>query len=148
MKLKPWALLKFALIAFLTIGVVTYRAESPKDAWRLALCIAVAFSFFALFQLGFWFFYDVMTLKRGGWRVTTFSDSPFVKKSGPGFYLNVEAVALLIFGAAKIVAAIFQGMPSLVLGATLLTVGVLLLTWQAMLRKLFQSRFAERAIET
>jgi hypothetical protein len=148
MKLKRWAFLKIALIVFLTVGVVMYRVESAEEAWRLALYIAVAFCFFALFQLGFWFFYDVMTLRRGGWEMTNFSDSPFARKSGPGFYLDVQAVALLIFGAAKIVVAIFQGLPALVLGTALLTVGALMLIWQSMLRKLFQSRFAEQSHRT
>ena len=143
MKLKRWELLKIALIVFPTVGVVAYRAESAEDAWRLVLCIAVALSFLAVFQLGFWFFYDVMTLKRGGWSVTKFSDSPFARRPGPGFFLKVEAVALLIFGAAKIIAAIFQGLPSLVLGVGLFVVGALLLAWQVILRKLFQSRFSE-----
>jgi hypothetical protein len=88
---------------------------------------------------------DVMTLKRGGWSVTKFSDSPFARRPGPGFFLKLEAVALLIFGAAKIIAAIFQGLRSLVLGVGLFVVSALLLAWQVILRKLFQSRFFERS---
>jgi hypothetical protein len=147
MKLKRWGLIKIALILFLTVGIVTYRVESAEDAWGLARVIALAFGFFALFQSSVWFIYDVMTLKRGGWGMTKFGDSPFARESGPGIYMKVEAVALLVFGAAKIVAAIFQGSPALVLGAALFTIGVLLLALQAMLRRLFQSRFAARRQE-
>jgi phosphoglycerol transferase MdoB-like AlkP superfamily enzyme len=145
MKLKRWEFLKIALIVLPTVGVVTYRAESAEDAWSIVLYIAVALSFAAVFQLVFWCVYDVMTFKRGGWSVAKFSDSPFARSPGPGFFLNIESVALLIFGAAKIVAAIFQGLPSLILGAGFFAVGALLLVWQVMLRKLFQSRFFERS---
>jgi L-lactate permease len=142
MKLTGWAVFKIALIVLFTIQVVFYRMDSTDDASRLGECITRGIIFLALFQLSFWFFYDVMSLKRGGWVEGSFGRSPFARESGPGLRLDVVAVALVTFGAAKVVSAVFQGLPSIVLGTWLLAAGVLLLVWQRMLRKLFRARFA------
>jgi hypothetical protein len=138
-----WAKLKIVVIVFLTIGgVVPFRLDSTADAWRIGLVVTVVVAVLELFQMCFWFFYDVITLKRDCWVWQPFGKSPFAKESGPGFQLDVEAVALLTFGVAKVISAIFQGLPSLALGISLLVSGGLLLTWQKMLRRLFNARFA------
>jgi hypothetical protein len=142
MKVTRWAILKVALIVFFTIAVAGYRVESFADAWGLGVAVAMVFSFVAFFQLVWWLFYDMVTLKRGGWAAPLFGRSPFASRPGPFFHLEVEAVALLTFGAAKAVSAVFQGPASLVLGGWLLAIGAFLLAWQRTLRRLFRHRFA------
>ena len=147
MKVTRWAMFKIALIVFFTIAVVAYRVGSVEDAWALGLGVAICLGFIALFQPVVWFFYDMMTLKRGGWAAPSFGRSPFASPCGPFFHLEIEASALITFGVAKIVSAIVQGWPSIVLGAWLLVIGALLLVWQKLLRRLFRPRFAGRGDE-
>jgi hypothetical protein len=143
MKITRWSVLKSALIVALTIALVTYQVGDVQEAWMLGLSLALGFGLIGLFQLVVWFFYDVVTLKRGGWTMPSFGDSPFRWPRGVAFHLGVEAVALLTFGVAESFSGIIQGWPAVILGVWLVATGGLLLVWQRLLRRVFKSRFAE-----
>lgn len=143
MKRKLWTILKLALVIFPGIGAISYRVGSLYDASVLGPAVAICFGFLALLQFVVWLFYDVATLRRGGWCAPKFEQNPFAGQRGPGLHLVLPAVALMTFGFVKIVAASVHGTASAILGLWLLGAGVLLLAWQRMLRRLFKQRFAD-----
>ena len=142
MKSTRWTLVKVALIAVFTIGLVLQPMDSVADAQACGAGIATGVGFVAMFQLAVWFFYDVITLKRGGWAAPKFGASPWAKQTGPALHLEVVGIALMTMGVAKILAALDQGIPSLVLGGWLVAIGLFLRLWETALHKLFRRRFA------
>jgi hypothetical protein len=142
MNTTRWAVLKIVLISPFVIPVILHRLESSSDATALGISLAIAMGLLALFQLLVWVFYDVATLKRGGWISPQFSQSPFSRHFGPGLHLGIVGVALLTFGFTKLAAAAVQGVPSLIIAVWLLAIGAGLLIWQTLLRWLFRRRFA------
>ena len=141
MKTTRWTLLKVALIAVFTLGLVLHPIATADEAQAMGMGLAVGAAITAVFQLAVWFLYDVITLKRGGWIIPSFGASPWAKVTGPNFHLEIIALALLIMGMAKMLAALYQGIPSLVLGGWLVAMGLFLRLWQATLQKLFRRRF-------
>lgn len=141
MKTTRWTLLKVALIALLALGLASDSIASVGEAQAMGMGLAIGAAITAVLQLAFWFFYDVITLKRGGWIIPSFGASPWAKVTGPDFHLGIIAITLLSMGMAKILAALHQGMPSLVLGGWLVAIGLFLRVWQATLQKLFRRRF-------
>ena len=87
------------------------------------------------------FFYDVITFKRGGWMVPRFGASPFAATVGPNLHLKVLGMGMLSMGVAKMLAAVAQGLPSLVMGAWLGILGLFICLWQTGLCKLFHRRY-------
>lgn len=141
MKSTRWAAIKILLIIVFSLGLVLHPVDSVAEAKFSGIGIATGVGFVAIFQLAAWFFYDAITLKRGGWVAPSFGASPWAKQTGPAFNLGVIAIAMLTMGVAKMLAALNQGIPSLVLGGGLVAIGLFLRLWQTAIRRLFRRRF-------
>jgi hypothetical protein len=141
MKFSLWAILKGALIAAIAFQVLMLPVNSTRDAEALGATLAIATAFIAVFQTLYWFIFDVLTLKRGGWVLPRFTSNPFASRQGPAFHLDLLAIVLVIAGATKAISSLAQGTESLMLGIWLICIGLVLTFWQLFLRSLFRGRF-------
>src|SRR5271170_3340541 len=93
MKMGVWGKLKLAAILVPAAGVVTNPIASTDDAWVAGAMVGAGIVFLALLQLAAWFILDIITLRRGGWVLTSFDSSPLTAHRGP-FLLNFFVIAL------------------------------------------------------
>ena len=138
-----WRRVKIFLAIVLSLAAWEIPAghdpEAVRDSLIQGVFLAVSGIVAVLFQLVTSFVYDVLTFRRGMWRIPSLADSPW----GSGCPLSTSFFALLALalGLMLLVAAPFQGWPKAILGASCLLASAILHWGQKFVCKVYAARF-------
>jgi hypothetical protein len=139
-----WTWIYSGLIVFsgVVFGSLPFASfEAVRDCVILSgFCV-----FLALGQGAVWLVVDVMTFKRGGWRIPEFGEGWFANAGNPGFFLTKFFMALQLAGSVALSISPWRGFPSFEVGLTAFLCGFALIFWQNWLIRLFRARFGSRS---
>lgn len=136
-----WTWIYSVIIVFMGVVAGSGRCE---PFFGFCVVLGLACVFLALAQLGVWAFYDIFTLKRGGWRIPEFGESVFADSGSPGFFLTKVFLGFGVAGFAALFLSPWRGISSAAAGLVFLICGFVLAWWQKRLIRLFKARFAAR----
>jgi hypothetical protein len=137
-----WKVIKIVVAVFLSLGALDLSFQGTDDANGFGLMILLLAGFLVLFQAMLWIGYDVITLRKGIWKLPGLRSSPFRMSM-----VMDTSFFSLIFGfsaVAQVVGSPFFGVERLISGAWLLLAAALMAGSQLLLLRLFAERFRAR----